>query len=97
MRDNQKWVETRAVLMNNLQSMGTVNAGRAHGDTGKKDKRPFFGAFLNITSVGANASPALDMLLWPAPVITSISALQRKVVYTSRWQGNLHSHNRSRA
>jgi len=90
-------METRAVAMNNLQSMGTVTAGRAHGDTGKKDKRPFFGAFLNITSVSVNASATLDMLLWPAPVITSISALQRKVAYTNGWQGNLHSRDRSRA
>jgi len=56
----------RAMAMNNLQSMGTATAGRAQGDTGQKDKRLALERF-STSSVSANASARLDMLLWQIP------------------------------
>jgi hypothetical protein len=52
--------------MNNLQSMGTATAGRAQGDTGEKDERLALERF-STSSVSANASARLDMLLWQIP------------------------------
>jgi hypothetical protein len=56
----------RAMAMNNLQSMGTATAGRAQGDTGEKDERLALERF-STSSVSANASARLDMLLWQIP------------------------------